>query len=433
MNYCVDVPALKPYSRSVSIVGVGATPFMQAKDDPATNGLGEGELFGYAAIEAMKDAHMTAKDVDFYIHAQAGPGWQSNFGTPAMHVANWFGMKGKGNAHHSEACCTGYVALEQAVNYVASGAYDVVLTGACDMSYSVAYPDKPPFMRRNGTDAMFYETLCSVQPRNFSLYQRAANEIGLESWLDDYFKENGLTEEQIDAMITRLTIDSRRAAALNPLSLNYGQDYDTIARGMGMTAEEFLHSKFNPMLGSRYYHAANMELRCDGAGALIVCPTEIAHRFTDKPIEVLGVGHSCIELSLPQLEKFATEAAYKQVRDLTGLTGADMDLFLTNDFFHFSQLLSAEACEYLPKGEGWKYISEGRTAFDGDRPVNSNGGRCHYGHAHGTSGLHDFYEAVKQMRGEAGATQVKKPVNYAMLRGFGGGQNVTCTILKNNG
>lgn len=36
------------------------------------------------------------------------------------------------------------------------------------------------------------------------------------------------------------------------------------------------------------------------------------------------------------------------------------------------------------------------------------------------------------MRGQMGETQVKNPVKHALLRGFGGGQNVTCTILKNS-
>ena len=108
-----------------------------------------------------------------------------------------------------------------------------------------------------------------------------------------------------------------------------------------------------------------------------------------------------------------------------------MDLFLTNDFFQASQMLSAEACEYIPQGEAWKYIMDGRTKPDGDRPVNTNGGRCCYGHAHGTSGVHDLYEAIMQMRGKMGETQVKKPVKHAMIRGFGGGQNVLCTILRN--
>ena len=47
-----------------------------------------------------------------------------------------------------------------------------------------------------------------------------------------------------------------------------------------------------------------------------------------------------------------------------------------------------------------------------------------------TSGVADFFEAVKQLRGEMGPTQIAGDPQYAMLRGFGGGQNVTCTILK---
>lgn len=434
MSFQLNIPKLKPYSRSVSIIGVGATPFMFTKDDPALSGLFEGELLGYAAKEAMEDAGIKSTDIDFFIHAQAGPGWQSNFGTPAMHLANWVGTRGKGNAHHSEACATGYVALEQAVSYVASGTYDMVLAGNCDMSYSVATPTGPSFMRRNGTDAMFFETLCSVHQRDYALFWHCSNELGLEAWLDAYAKENGLTDEQVDDFMVNLAYHSRRAAAIHPLSLKYGEDYDTLAKMFKMSdGKEFLRSnKYNPILGSKYYRAANMELRCDGAAAMIVCPTEIARKYTDKPIEVLAIGHSCLDLNQPQLEKYATIGAYEQVKELTGLTGADMDLFMTNDFFNAGQLLSAEACEYFPKGEGWKYFIDGRAAYDGDRPVNPNGGRCHFGHAHGTSGLMDYYEAVKQMRGEAGPTQVKGKVKHTMLRGFGGGQNVTCAILKNS-
>ena len=95
-----------------------------------------------------------------------------------------------------------------------------------------------------------------------------------------------------------------------------------------------------------------------------------------------------------------------------------------------SEMLAAETCEYLPEHKGWEYMLEGRAAFDGDRPVQPHGGRCQYGHASSASGLHDLYEAVKQMRGIRGVTQVKNPVKRTMIRGFGGGQNVLCTILE---
>ena len=430
MHFQVKLNPLKPYSRSVSIIGIGATPFMFSKDDPETKGLCEGELFGYSAIEAMKDAGVNASEVDFFIHAQAGPTWQSQAGTANMHVANWFGMKGKGSCHHSEACCTGYVALEQAVSYVASGAYDIVLSGACDFSYSVAYPDKPAYMRRAGTDEMFRDTLNSIFPKDYTLESHASLDLHSEVWLDRYVYENSILDK-IDDVLCAMSIHSRRAAALNPLSVSKNT-YDDVAKAYKMeSADEFLRSKYNPRLGT-YLRASNFEQRCDGAGAIVVCPTEMAHRYTNRPVEVLGIGHSCLEMGTPRLEKYATEASYHQVKEFTGLSGADMDLFMVNDFHMTSQLLAGEACEYLPKGEGWKYALEGRMAFDGDRPVQTNGGRCQYGHAHGTSGLHDIYEAVKQMRGEMGPTQVKKPVKHAMLRGYGGGQNFICAILKNN-
>ena len=46
------------------------------------------------------------------------------------------------------------------------------------------------------------------------------------------------------------------------------------------------------------------------------------------------------------------------------------------------------------------------------------------------SGLHDVYEAVHQMRGDAGATQVHHDVKHAMLRGFGGSQNVLNIMME---
>ena len=431
MSYVKNVNPLKPYSRGVSIIGVGATPFMLTMDNKETRGLTHGELFGYAAIEAMRDAGITAKDVDMYVHGNAGPGWQEDMGTPNMHVANWFGMKAKPSVHHSEACGTGYVALEQAVSYVASGAYDIVLTGCCDFSYSIYKDNKhPSFMRKHCTDVQWNDIVINSQAKDYTMWQHCGGSLATEAWLDRYVVENKI-EDKIEDVLMTLSKYSRENAARNPYSVNH-TTYDDMAKMFKMeSAEEFLRSKYNPKLG-RYMHASHFEVRADGAAAAIVCPTEMAYKFTDRPVEVLGIGHSCLEQNTPALEKFATEAAYHNVRELTGLTGKDIDLFTTNDFFQQCQFLAPEECEYIPRGEGWQYVLDGRLQTTGDRPVNTHGGRCCYGHAHGTSGMHDLYETIMQMRGERGENQVQHPINYAMIRGFGGSQNVLCTILKNN-
>ena len=99
----------KPLNRSVSIIGVGCTPFRETIEDPELAGVTEGELYGYAALKAMEDAGVSPKDVQFYFHGQASPLNGSNYLTPNMQVAEWFGMRGKASLHHSEACCTGYI------------------------------------------------------------------------------------------------------------------------------------------------------------------------------------------------------------------------------------------------------------------------------------------------------------------------------------
>ena len=43
MNKNMNQTRIHPYSRSVSIIGVGCTPFMLTVDNPETDGLTEGE------------------------------------------------------------------------------------------------------------------------------------------------------------------------------------------------------------------------------------------------------------------------------------------------------------------------------------------------------------------------------------------------------
>ncbi len=193
---------------------------MFSMDNKKTKGLTHGELFGYAAIDAMRDAGIKASQVDMYIHGNAGPGWQEDMGTPNMHVANWFGMKGKPSVHHSEACGTGYVALEQAVSYVASGAYDIVLTGCCDFSYSI-YKDAqhPAFMRKHCTDAMWNDIVINSQPKDYTYFQHCGGTLATEAWLNKYVTENKI-EDKIDDVLLELSKYSRETAAKNPYSVN---------------------------------------------------------------------------------------------------------------------------------------------------------------------------------------------------------------------
>ena len=417
--------------RSVSIVGVGATPFMNAVSDPKYKGITNGELFGYAALDAMADAHVEPRDVQYFFHGSANPHVLNNCITPNVQVADWFGMRGKGSLSHSEGCCTGYIALEEAVMAVASGAYDIVLSGCSEMGTGMPDGNTPDHMRVPLTTEVLFPDLDSIFDRAYGRYLGGGPGMNHDDWINYYAKENNLSADVIDDVLNHQAYHFRRAAALTPRAIRR-TTFDQMAKEAGFDdVWEYMKSPYNPKM-TQYLRVSSDSCVADGAACCIVVPTEIAKQFNEKPIEVLGVGASVLDAIVPHLEKKATAEAARQVYDVTGLTPDDIDLLYVNDFIGSSAFLAAEEVGYLPKGEGWKYALDGRIAYDGDKPMNTNGGRTSYGHAFGASGMADVYEAVIQMRGEAGERQVKKTPKHTFLRGFGGAQNVRAIILGSN-
>jgi len=423
---------IRPYAKSVSIIGVGCTPFMFTLESDETNGLTEGELYGYAALKAMEDAGIEPKDVDFYFHGEASPLNASKYITPNMQVANWFGMKGKGSIHHSEACCTGYLALDEAVNAVASGKYDVVLSGCVEFGDAIVEdPKKPQYNRMKFPMDAFLESTAWIYDNAYTRAMIAGPVIAFDDAAITYQRQYGLTEDQIDSAMIGMALANRKNASKHPLAL-MKVTYEDQAKQLGFDdVNAFMRSQFNPKMG-HMLRVSGMEQKCDGAAAVIVASTEWAraHNVRHTPIEVLGIGSAACEGNTPHLEIRGTEEVVRQAYEMTGVKPEEIDLLFANDFIISSQLIAAESAGYLPRGEGWKYFVEGRTAYDGDKPINTNGGRTAFGHAHAASGVADIYEAVIQMRGLAGERQVKKLPKTTLLRGFGGGQNLAAILLR---
>jgi acetyl-CoA C-acetyltransferase len=79
----------------------------------------------------------------------------------------------------------------------------------------------------------------------------------------------------------------------------------------------------------------------------------------------------------------------------------------------------AETIGYLEPGTGLKAAEEGRLRFDGDRPMSTHGGRHAFGHAWAASAGADTYEAVKQLRGQAGERQIPNRPEIAVVATHG--------------
>ena len=279
----------------------------------------------------------------------------------------------------------------------------------------------------------FLATTSWLYDRAYARSLMAPMELIYDDAAEDYVRTRGITAQEMDDTLNWMAINNRRNAAKNPLALERTEFAD-IAKEKGFdNVMDYMRSPYNPKMGD-FLRMEGVERKCDGAAAAIVCATEmipeIAKNLKHRPIEVLGVGSAACESTTPHFELRATEEAVRLVYEMTGVQPEELDLFFANDFIITSHLCAAEIAGYLPYGEGWKYICEGRTAYDGDKPINTNGGRTSFGHAHAASGMADVYEACMQMRGECGERQVKKLPKTTMLRGYGGAQNVAAVLLR---
>lgn len=418
-------------SRSVSIIGTGCTPFGDHQTNPALQNLTEHEMFAWAALDAMEDAGIEGKDINALFHGQIGNVSFTRTLTPAVQYQDWIGMHGKPSFHHEEACGTGYVAFNLAVMAVASGVYDIVLTGGVELLSSMANPKKPshireatnPLYRRNEIP----ELLCDP---TFSRFPGNVTQFCVFDYLPlDYVRKYGLTHEQFDDACNALAIQSRRASSRHPLAYYQKELADVACEAGYSDVMEYLRSDAN-MKQTQFYRKYHGIHTVDGASAVIVCSSDIAKKFRQQPIEVLGISAASMDTRHPRNEQLITEIAIKQVYETTGVKPPEIDLFLTQDLKIFEQVETAEVAGYLPHGEGWRAAIEGLTAFDGEKPINTSGGRCAFGHAYGASGLADVGEIVQQMRGQCGQRQIKKLPETAMLRGMGGGQNATAAIFR---
>jgi len=429
-DYKMFHPNMGPYKRSVSIIGTGCTPFQNMLESPDWSGITENELFACAAIEAMDDAGIVGKDIDAFIQSQVFPGLTKQMNGNVF-CADWIGMRGKPSWHIESACTSSALVFDSAVMAVASGRYDVVLAGGVDMAYSQPDGKKPSCYRRPTTSAEMAEYLLRWADPAYARYIGAGNMYVTEDTAEPYMAKYGVTPEELDDAFIGLAISSRRSAALEPNAL-FQKEYKDLAKAAGYDdVIKYMKSNHNPKI-TNYHRKSGFYNTTDGAAAVIVCATDILDKLKvkGKPIEVLGIGFCSLDHRHPQVVSRCNDEAARQVYELTGVKPEEIDLLLTPDFTAEEVLDTAEAAGYLPKGEGWKYLRDQRTAYDGDKPINTEGGCANFGHVFGASTLSKLHEAVHQMRGECGARQVKKLPKTSLVRGQGGAQSALMTILR---
>lgn len=149
-------------------------------------------------------------------------------------------------------------------------------------------------------------------------------------------------------------------------------------------------------------------LETDGAVAILVTSAERARDLQQTPVLISGVswgsGHTLYSNEQPDPTRSAATDMAPRLFEMAGVRPSEIDVAEIYDCFTYSVLVQLEDYGFCKKGEAGAFVESGATALGGALPTNTHGGFLSEGYVHG---FNHIFEAVSQLRGQAGARQVE--------------------------
>jgi acetyl-CoA acetyltransferase len=212
----------------------------------------------------------------------------------------------------------------------------------------------------------------------------------------------GTTSEHLAAV----AITQRQYASVRPGTLGYGKP---------ITLEDHQAS---PMIADPF-RRLDCTRDTDGGVAMLVTTAERAKQMRTDPVYVLGggTGHNIVNWHKGLVFENHDNIAPAKARAFAqaGMSTGDIHMAQLYDPFTISPIMQLEAYGFVPEGQGGPFYADGGAGPDGKLPVNTGGGQLS---AYYTTGFTGVIEAVQQLRGQAGAGQLKRADN-ALISGHG--------------
>lgn len=204
-----------------------------------------------------------------------------------------------------------------------------------------------------------------------------------------YMRTFGTTREDFG----RLCIAQRQNAMLNPNAL----------LRTPLTMEQYLNARpIADPLG-----LFDCVLPCCGADAVVLVGEDVARRLGVPLVRLLGGGEVH---NYPAHDIYAFSAGWETFRDRmwdqAGCAPADMDFVQLYDDYPVMELVQLEGMGFAERGCGAGLIRAHDCTIGGSLPINTGGGQLSAGQCGASGGMIGVYEAVTQLRGEAGDRQV---------------------------
>ena len=134
-----------------------------------------------------------------------------------------------------------------------------------------------------------------------------------------------------------------------------------------------------------------------------------AKDFPHPAVYLLGIGEGHGHEHISQaasLTESAARIAGERAYAMAGLGPRDMDFAQLYDCFTPTVIVELEDLGFCPKGEGGRFVADGRIRLGAELPVNTHGGLLSHCHPGNPGSMFALTESVLQLRGAAGARQV---------------------------
>jgi len=358
----------------VSIVSAGLSRFGRR------DGVYGRELFAEAVSEAFERCPNLdpKKDVEALFVGHMGESYEHQ-GHTGPTLADWAGLTPCAAVRTEGACASSGVALRLGIMSVLSGLYDVAMVGGVEKMTHRTTAEATEFLAM-ASDYPFEQWNGMTFPGLFALMATA------------HMHRYGTTERQL----ALVAVKNHKHGALNPKA--HMQEEVTVEQALASRVVAWPLKLFD------------CSLITDGASCVVLTKPELARKFTDTPVHVLGSGQASDSIGLYEREEFtslkAARLAAKQAYDMAGVKPDDIAVAEVHDCFTIAEIIAYEDLDFCKAGEGGKLIEEGVTALGGRLPVNTSGGLKSKGHPVGATGTAQAYELFLQLTGQAEKRQV---------------------------
>ena len=374
--------------KSVAVVGAAETTQMGRIPDVSVIG-----LHADAALNAMADAGLSAKDIDGVACAGISP----------VELAHYMGITQTYADGTMVGGCSFMLHVRHAAAAISNGLCNTVLITHGESGRSRV--GAAPFGRSPASLMGQFEMPFGVTspPTMFTVPVLR------------YLKERGYTEEDL----AWVAVIQREWAALNPRA----------SMKDPITVDDVLNS---PMIAWPF-RLLMCCLVTDGGGALILTSADRAKDMPQRPVYILGTGESVETPMVSQMEDFTTSKAFrvsgKKAFTEAGISHSEVDHLMIYDAFAHLPLYGLEDLGFCERGEAAEFIRNRNTAIGGKLPLNTNGGGLSYMHS-GMYGMYALQESVRQLRGTAEAQVDGAKISIA--HGVGGMFAASGTIIMTN-